>query len=495
MKIKTRLYLSSAILVCLVGIVVFIITLTADRVDKKSKEHKLFHAVDLAISQLDIITYEYLMYYEKRMEQQWHLKYDSTVEILAAAAAAEEEEEERELVESIHADFTTLADLFSRVTVNHRERQELIQGGVAQKEIDAAIRLEKRLVAQLLVISQSIMTNAHRLTAMSMAELIEIQGLARRIVMFLGVIFVVFIVITVLVVTRAISESLGKLTKGVQMIGKGNLEHQIDVKARDEIGEISTAFNQMTKDLKDTAGKLAQSERLATLGQLSGSISHELRNPLGVIDSSAYYLKRRLRDVDEKVQAHLGRIRSGVERATGIIESLLSLTQMKAPRLERFDLTALTSEAIRTSKVPATINVIDNFPEPDILIHADREQLRMTFQNIINNAVQAMDSKGTLTVTVSEITGTRTEVSFADTGSGIALEDLNRIFEPLFSSRARGIGLGLSIAKMIIDKHNGTIEAKSELGKGTIFIIRLPLYVDEGKQEQNNAQRTENTGC
>ena len=251
----------------------------------------------------------------------------------------------------------------------------------------------------------------------------------------------------------------------------------------------------MAKDLKDTAGKLAQSERLATLGQLSGSISHELRNPLGVIDSSAYYLKRRLRDVDEKVQAHLGRIRSGVERATGIIESLLSLTQMKVPRLERFDLTALTSEAIRTSKVPATINVIDNFPEPDILIHADREQLRMTFQNIINNAVQAMDSKGTLTVTVSEITGTRTEVSFADTGSGIALEDLNRIFEPLFSSRARGIGLGLSIAKMIIDKHNGTIEAKSELGKGTIFIIRLPLYVDKGKQGQNNAQRTENTGC
>jgi len=356
------------------------------------------------------------MYYEKRMEQQWHLKCDSTVEILA-----EEEEIERELVESIYADFTTLDDLFSRVTVNHRKGQELIQEGVAQKEIDAAIRLEKRLVAQLLVISQSIMTNAHRLTEMSMAELIETQELARNLVMFLGVILVVLIAITTLAFSKTISKSLGKLTKGAQIIGKGNLEHQIDIKARDEVGELGTAFNQMAKDLKDIQKKLLRSERLATPGQLSGSISHELRNPLGVIDSSAYYLKRRLKDVDKKVQAHIGRIRSGVERAIGIIESLLSLTRMKAPRLERLDLIALTSEAIRTSKVPATINLVDNFPEQDILIHADREQLRIAFQNIVNNAVQAMDNKGTLTVTVSEITGDRAEVSFTDTGSGIAL--------------------------------------------------------------------------
>jgi len=430
------------------------------------------------------------MYYEKRMEQQWHLKYDSTVEILAAAA-----EIERELVESIYADFTALADLFSRVTVNYGKRQELIQEGVAQKEIDAVSRLEERLVAQLLVISQSIVINAHRFTEMSMAELIEAQELTGHIGMFVGVILVVLVIIAAFVITRTILESLGKLTKGVQIIGKGNFEHQIDIKTRDEIGEVGTAFNQMAKDLKDTAEKLAQSERLATLGQLSGNISHELRNPLGVIDSSAYYLKRRLRDVDEKVQAHLGRIRSGVERATGIIESLLSLTRMKAPRLERLDLTALTSEAIRISKVPATINVIENFPEQDVLIHADREQLRMTFQNIINNAVQAMDNKGRLTVTVRKATGGRAEVSFADTGSGIALEDLNRIFQPLFSTRARGIGLGLSIVKMIIDKHNGTIEAKSDLGKGTILIIRLPLYTDKGKQGQSNVRKVESTGC
>lgn len=486
MKIKTRLYLSSTILVCLLGIVLLMIVLTAYKINKRNREHRLAHDVDLAISQLDIITYEYLMYYEKRMEVQWHSKYDSTVEILAALEE-EEEEMETELVQSIYADYSALGDLFSRVIVNYRKRQELIQRGAAQKEIEAAIRLEKRLVAQLLVISQSIVTNAHRLTEISMAGLIETLELARNLVIPLMASLVVLVAITTLVITRTISRSLTELTKGTENIGKGNLEYRIDIRSKDEMAELGAFFNEMVKNLKDTQEKLLRSERLSTLGQLSGSISHELRNPLGVIDSSAYYLKRRLRDVDKKVQVHLDRIRSGVKRAIGIIESLLSLTRMKALRLERLDLIALTSEVIRTSKVPATINVTENFPEQDILIDADREQLRMAFQNIINNAVQAMDSKGTLTVTVSRITGGRAEVSFADNGSGMVLEELNRIFEPLFSTRARGIGLGLSIVKMIIDKHDGTIEAKSELGRGTILIIRFLLCVDKGKQGQKNA--------
>lgn len=487
MKIRARLYLSSTITTCLVVILVWVMFLGINKIDEKSREYKLAHDVQLAISQLNIIVSEYLEYHEKRMEQQWHLKYDSTLSMLV-------EEVKSKLSESIWLDYIAIGGLFSQISADQGEMQKLIEEGAAQKKIDAVDRLEERLVAQLLIRSQSIMNDADRFSRNSMVELAKTQEAVRNSTLLVVVVLVVLIIITTLVISRTISKSLTELTKGTKIIGKGNLEYRIDIRSKDEMAELGAFFNEMVKDLKDTQEELLRSERLSTLGQLSGSISHELRNPLGVIDSSAYYLKQRLKDVDEKVQTHLGRIRSGVERATGIIESLLSLTRMKAPRLERLDLIALTAKAIRTAKVPVTINVTENFPEQDILIDADREQLRMAFQNIIDNAVQAMDSKGTLTVTVSEITGGRAEVSFADTGSGVTPENLDKVFRPLFSTRARGIGLGLSIAKMIIDKHNGTIEAKSDLGKGTIFIIRLPLSVDKRKQGQKNAWKVENTG-
>ncbi len=168
-----------------------------------------------------------------------------------------------------------------------------------------------------------------------------------------------------------------------------------------------------------------------------------------------------------------------MNNATAIIESLLNLTRMREPQLARLDLIAIASDAIATSKVPTGVNVIQNFPEQEVLVNADREQLRMAFQNIVTNADEAMDGKGTLTVTVGRTTDSQAEVSFVDTGPGIAPEDLDRVFQPLFSTKAKGIGFGLSIAKMVIDKHSGTIEAKSGQGKGATIIIQLPLYTDD----------------
>ena len=100
----------------------------------------------------------------------------------------------------------------------------------------------------------------------------------------------------------------------------------------------------------------------------------------------------------------------------------------------------------------------------------------MAFKNIVNNAVEAMDGRGTLTATVHKTADGQAKVSFVDTGPGIAAENLDRVFQPLFSTKAKGIGFGLSIARMVIDRHGGTIEAKSEPGKGANIIIRLPLY-------------------
>jgi two-component system CheB/CheR fusion protein len=228
--------------------------------------------------------------------------------------------------------------------------------------------------------------------------------------------------------------------------------------------------------------RLLVSERLATLGQFSGNIAHELRNPLSVIDSSVYYLKTKLKDADGKTQQHLDRIKSSVVNSTAIIESLLNLTRMDKPRLGRLNLIAITADAIAVSKVPSAVSIVNKFSEEEVAINADGEQLRMAFKNIIKNAVEAMDSKGMLTVTAHITADGKAEVSFTDTGPGIAVENLGRVFQPLFSTKAKGIGLGLSIAKTIINKHGGTIEAKSEPGKGANIIIEFPLFVDKDEE-------------
>jgi PAS domain S-box-containing protein len=225
---------------------------------------------------------------------------------------------------------------------------------------------------------------------------------------------------------------------------------------------------------KQLEEKLLTSERLATLGLFSGGISHELRNPLSTIDSSVYYLKTKLKDSGEKVKEHLDRIKTSVDSSLSIIESLRTLTRVSDVRLQKIDFASIAFDAISGSNVPKTVKVIRNAPEQEVLVDGDAEQLKIAFKNIIINALQAMDHKGTLEVTVRTDNG-EAEASFADTGPGIAPENLDKIFQHFFSTKAKGLGFGLSIAKMIIEKHQGAIEARSELGRGATVLIRLPL--------------------
>jgi len=596
-KIRTRLYLGAAISIVLGIVLVFAVVLSSNRITQETEKHNVVMDINTAILELDLVTYEYLLHREKRMEQQWKSRYSSMAEILEKA-----EEKEVKLTESIHADFTSFGDLFSQVTINYKERQELIQRGASQEKIGVAILLEERLVAQLLIKSQSMVTDTSRLAERSYADAIAAQKLARNLALILTLVLAITVTTASLLIARSISKPLSRLAEYARGVGDGEYTAEIEIKGRDEVASVASDVKTMVEQLQqvqeeisfsekryrgifDSAGEaivtfdtedviqswnqaaeemlgykeeeaigrtfyflvpenlrgelehfrkeavvrgritrfetkrirkdgtaieveltrsvlrddegnitgfmgllnditerkqmqeqLLASERLATLGQFSGNISHELRNPLGVIGSSVYYLKTKLKDADEKTHEHLDRIKQSVDGSTAIIESLLSLTRMKEPQLEEFDLVAVAHDAITTTKVSDTVEVIRNFPEQEVMVSADREQLRMAFKNIVKNAGEAMDGGGTLTVTVHTATDGQSEVSFADTGSGIALENLDRVFQPLFSTKASGIGFGLSIAKMVIDKHGGTIEAKSEPGKGATFIARLPLY-------------------
>jgi signal transduction histidine kinase len=287
---------------------------------------------------------------------------------------------------------------------------------------------------------------------------------------------------------------------------KSDLEAKVNERTKDleeKISELNRSqlamlymiedINETSRQLKATQEELIRKERLAILGQFSGNISHELRNPLGVIDSSIYYLQMRLNEKDEKVHQHLDRIGQSVKTATIIIENLLNLTRMNKPTFTRYNLIILLADCMKTCKIPDEVKVVEDFQETEIMIKAEKEQIRMAIDNLVKNAVAAMNGKGTLTIMIRKTEEDMAEISFIDTGTGIHPDHLKQVFLPLFSTKAKGIGLGLSITKMIIENHGGKITADTEPGKGARFTIRLPMIREVLTESSVKTEETEET--
>ncbi len=308
-------------------------------------------------------------------------------------------------------------------------------------------------------------------------ERINRQFLWSSLVIVLGILLILIITIGLLL-RRFLKRPLNDLTEIARSYGSGDYNPPVQEDVVDEFKMIVSVFQKMGEEIRNQMAELKETERLAAIGELSGNISHEMKNSLGVIDSSAYYLKMRLKGEDEKVQTHLETIKSAVIKSDGIIKSLADLAHMKALNLQRLNLIDVVVGSIKAADPPETLKVIETYSEEEIEIDGDREALGMAFGNIIHNAIRSMDGKGALSVAVNRSDEHEVEVSFADTGPGISRENLSKIFQPLFTTRAKGMGFGLSMTKMIVEKHRGAIHVKSEQGKGATFTVRLPVHMN-----------------
>jgi signal transduction histidine kinase len=231
------------------------------------------------------------------------------------------------------------------------------------------------------------------------------------------------------------------------------------------------ALEEKTRALEAAQEELVRRERLAVLGQLAGSVSHELRNPLGVIQNSVYYLKLVLPE-EERVRKHLAILDRQVAAATGIISSMLDFARTTLPSRGSADLNALVRDAVERLLVPETIRVEQSLSEGLAPVMVDADHFRLILDNLLSNAVQAMPDGGVLRVS-TRWAGGRMETSVEDTGRGIAPEHLERIFEPLFTTKSKGIGLGLSLVKRLTEANDGTIRVESTLGGGARFTVEL----------------------
>ncbi len=250
---------------------------------------------------------------------------------------------------------------------------------------------------------------------------------------------------------------------------------KIEEKLKHYSENLEVMVENRTKELNEANKQLIRKEKLAVLGQLSGAIGHELRNPLGVIKNVAYLLKMNIDITDPEIKESLEILEKEVERSEKIITNILNFAQPKPIMSKKTNLNDVVKEALTNVVIPKNIKLMNKLDESLLIILADPDLLTLVFGNLIYNSIQAMPDGGKLTIDSSSAEQDWVTMSITDTGSGIPDDMLDKIFEPLYTTKAKGIGLGLPITKDIVEKHGGSIEVQSKIGKGTTFNIKLPV--------------------
>ena len=257
---------------------------------------------------------------------------------------------------------------------------------------------------------------------------------------------------------------------------------------------LETEVQQQTRELREIQDQLVRQERLATMGQLAGSIGHELRNPLGVITNAIYFLKAFDPGASGKVKEYLDIIEKEARISDKIITDLLDFTRIKSLDLRPGSVSELIRQSLERFPPPEAIKVTLNIPADLPQIYADPQHVIQIFTNLISNACQAMISAdslwddpsnvGELTVSASRL-GDMIKIEIQDTGMGISPENMKKLFEPLFTTKTKGIGLGLAVSRKLTEANGGRIEVQSQLGAGSIFSVYLPVHLLENEWNQN----------
>jgi len=266
----------------------------------------------------------------------------------------------------------------------------------------------------------------------------------------------------------------------VVMALSGFLAHQLAEATRVETRKFQAAALQLAeanRNLQEAEAAVRRSDRLAALGQLSAGLAHELRNPLGTIKTSAELLLKNVPADNAVAREMAGFISSEVDRTNSLVTRFLDFARPLAVRVERTDLTQVIDQAIgdmEKHQPPFDVTIYKNYsPEiPPFLL--DGELMERVIYNLLLNAAQASPPNGSITVKTRENDGT-VEITVIDRGSGIDAKHIENIFNPFYTTKSAGVGLGLAIVSKIVDEHGGSIAVESEPGEGSVFRVYLPF--------------------
>jgi len=272
---------------------------------------------------------------------------------------------------------------------------------------------------------------------------------------------------------------LSVLRAHARQLGKGNYAQRTGVTSSDEIGDLAREFDAMADAIQEREHRLIRSERLATVGRMAAHIAHEVRNPLSSIGLNAELLGDEIADRGEEARRLVTSIIGEVDRLAEITETYLRFARLPRPKLDRENIGAIVASVVDMSRGELTQDgvevVVDIAPGlPDIA--ADEGQLRQALINLIRNAREAMAGAAVRRLDVSvRVVGERIAIAIHDCGPGIGAANMGKIFDPFFSTKERGTGLGLALVQHIVVDHGGQIEVASPPGEGTTFTLTLPV--------------------
>jgi signal transduction histidine kinase len=291
----------------------------------------------------------------------------------------------------------------------------------------------------------------------------------------------VMIVVLALLIHRPVRELQEKIAR----VGAGELDAEVKFANRnDEIGDLGRNFNQMVRQLREGRDEIqrlhqtqmSRAEHLATMGELAAGLAHEIRNPLAGIAGVIEIIGRDL-PASSPARAVVKEVRQEVLQINRIVSDLLECARPKPPETRLSDINATVEHAVMFSRQQALSKSIDiefRHQSVPLEVEHDSNQVNQVLLNLLLNSIQSIDHRGKITVTVERHDGVAT-IAVTDTGRGIAPEHLPHIFRPFYTTKGNGTGLGLSLARRIVEEHGGRIEVSSTLGHGSTFTVFLPL--------------------
>ena len=324
---------------------------------------------------------------------------------------------------------------------------------------------------------------------------------------------VLFTILLSLAVAGHITQPIRLLREAAARLGRGQFEDLPEMMTtNDEIGDLAQTFLAMSESLKEKTGELIHAkqelekftkflekrveartrelkaaqdelikkERLAAIGQMASVVGHEIRNPLAVINNSIYFIKTKLgaapTGTDPKIEKHIKIVESEIRQANGIINEILTYSRTRELKPERVAINVWLEELLSVYPFPPHIALDKQLDPANPLIDIDTTEMQQAIRNLMNNGIEIMPQKGTLSVHTRVSADHRSVTIFVgDTGPGIPPDVVDKIFAPFFTTKARGTGLGLAVVRKVVDRHNGTVEVESVVGRGTVFKLTLPV--------------------
>ena len=366
---------------------------------------------------------------------------------------------------------------------------------------DSALKI--RLSGDIRKAGKDIITVAEEMSRTERRSLQALLANSRRVLIISITLLILLVIVIGQILARMVVKPLKLMERSMEVIAEGRFENiTIDSKDR-EVLSLTRAFNKMLKELELRQRHLVQSEKLASLGTLLSGVAHELNNPLSNISTSGQILAEEIDSTDHAYKKELvDQINEQTDRARNIVRSLLEYSRDKDFTDRQLPLRELFEETIRFVKgqLPPSVSITLDIPA-DLTITADKQRIQQAFLNLIKNGIEAIPGEGTVSIRARKhraidkagddtgiynylkyrgkctLEDDTVDIEIRDTGEGVHVDLLPKIFDPFFTTKdvGKGSGLGLFIVHEIIEEHDGCIAVNSEPGKGTAFLIRLPV--------------------